>query len=480
MKRNALWFVILVLLIASWPATIAASPPHPNPAPTTDLGWLAEYYTNPGLHGGPALTRYEADLNNDWGYGSPNYSIPSDYFSARWTRSPYFYAGTFKFCVAVDDGVRVWVDGQLIIDAWIVQSLTTRCASQYLSAGNHTVQMAYFENNGQAVARLWWTSSSTPLPVPTATPAPPEPTKGPWAGQYFKNKSLSGNPALLRVDPNVSFDWGYGSPAPGLPVDCFSARWTRDVVLLEGNYTFFAKVDDGVRMWVDGNLVIDAWYDQGATTHDGSINLGNGSHHIIVEYYENTGMASIVVWWSAGYGSQPGPSCPGSCSQPGCVSQPGCGSQPGCDSQPGCGSPAEVIVDNDCPAFWWGGPLTLRHVAHTGYGNNSYWTYNSGINPVNYGKWIPQLPGAGHYEVWAYIPGACASSANVRYRILHNGMRDDQVIGQCRYNNQWVSLGTYYFNAMNTGNEFVLMYDNTREPDGSTTITFDAMKFVRR
>ena len=138
-----------------------------------------------------------------------------------------------------------------------------------------------------------------------------------------------------------------------------------------------------------------------------------------------------------------------------------------------------MIVDNDCPAFWWGGPLTSRHVTRTGFGANSYWTYNSEINPVNYGKWIPQMPGAGHYEVLAYIPGACASSANVRYRILHNGMRDDQVIGQCRYNNQWVGLGTYYFNAMNTGNEFVLMYDNTREPDGSTTITFDAMKFVR-
>ena len=137
-------------------------------------------------------------------------------------------------------------------------------------------------------------------------------------------------------------------------------------------------------------------------------------------------------------------------------------------------------MDNNCPAFSWGGPLTLRRVAHGGYGGDSYWTYNSGINPVNYGKWIPQLPTPGNYEVLAHIPNAYATSANVRYRILHNGMRDDQVIGQYRYSNQWARLGTYYFNAMNTGNEFVLMYDNTREPDGSATIAFDAMKFVRR
>ena len=137
-------------------------------------------------------------------------------------------------------------------------------------------------------------------------------------------------------------------------------------------------------------------------------------------------------------------------------------------------------MDNNCPAFWWGGPLTLRRVAHGGYAGDSYWTYNSGINPVNYGKWIPQLPTPGNYEVLAHIPNAYATSANARYRILHNGMRDDQVIGQYRYSNQWANLGTYYFNAMNTGNEFVLMYDNTREPDGSTTIAFDAVKFARR
>jgi len=139
-----------------------------------------------------------------------------------------------------------------------------------------------------------------------------------------------------------------------------------------------------------------------------------------------------------------------------------------------------VIVDNDCSAFWWGGPLDLRHIAQGGYGGNSYWTYNNGTNPVNYGKWIPQLPARGNYEVYAHIPNTYATSANARYRILHNGMRDDRVIGQNRYSNQWASLGTYYFNAMNTGNEFVLMYDNTREPDGSTAIAFDAMKFVRR
>jgi hypothetical protein len=139
-----------------------------------------------------------------------------------------------------------------------------------------------------------------------------------------------------------------------------------------------------------------------------------------------------------------------------------------------------VIVDNNCPAFLWGGPLNLRHIAQAGYGGNSYWTYNNGIYPVNYGKWIPQLPAPANYQVFAHIPNVYATSATARYRILHNGARDDQVIAQYRYSNQWANLGTYYFNARNTGNEFVLMYDNTREPDGSTNLAYDAMKFVRR
>jgi hypothetical protein len=504
MKRSALWFVIVVLLIASWPATVAASPPHPPPAPTADLGWFAEYFANPGLYGGPVLTRYEFKLDHDWGYGSPDPIIRPDFFSARWTRNPYFYAGIFTFCMTVDDGGRVWVDGQLILDAWIVEPATTYCSSQYLPAGNHKIQMAYFENDGLAVARLWWTPGGAPpspypqppvpypqppvpypqppapYPQPLAPyqqppapyqqpPAPYQQPNGPWSGQYFNNMFLAGPQALLRVDPSLSFDWGYGSPDPSLPPDHFSARWTRDVFLPGGGYTFFAKVDDGVRLWVDGNLVINAWFDQAATTYNGFINLGNGPHHILVEYYEDAGLASICVWWTAGYAPPAGP-----------VYGPVPGPVPGPVYGPGPGPAAEVIVDNNCPAFLWGGPLDLRHIAQAGYGGNSYWTYNNGTYPVNYGKWIPQLPAPANYQVFAHIPNVYATSATARYRILHNGARDDQVVAQYRYSNQWASLGTYYFNAMNTGNEFVLLYDNTREPDGSTSIAYDAMRFVRR
>jgi hypothetical protein len=148
MKRRTLWFLALAMLVASWPAVVGASPPP------DDRGWWAEYYANPGLFDSPELTRYEEDINYDWGRGAPAPGLPADHFSVRWTRTTYFNAGTYKFCVTVDDGVRVWVDGHLIIDQWKVQGATTYCANKQLSGGDHRVQMAYFENLQHAVAKL--------------------------------------------------------------------------------------------------------------------------------------------------------------------------------------------------------------------------------------------------------------------------------------------------------------------------------------
>jgi hypothetical protein len=450
MKRSMLWFVTLALLVASWPAVAGASPPSDDP------GWWAEYYSNPGLYDDPALTRYEREINYDWGRGAPAPGLPTDYFSVRWTRTAYFNAGTYEFCVTVDDGARVWIDGQLIIDQWKVQGVSTYCDSEHLSAGNHTLQMAYFENTEYAVARLWWRPGEGPShPTPPQPPAPQPPPYGGWTAQYYTNKDLSGSPKVTRTDPDIRFEWGLRAPAPDLPVDDFSVRWTRDVNFSAGTYNFFAKHDDGVRLWVDGDMVIDYWRDQAATTHSGTRKLSAGSHRVKVEYYEHTQYASIVVWWDVG-GSKP---------------SPGPGPAPG----PG----GAVTVDNTDSGFLWGGPLKSRQVAYEGVGGSMYWTYNGTVNPVNYGRWTPCLPTAGDYEVLVHIPKRYASSTNVRYRVLHDGQRHDRIVNQNQYSDQWVSLGSYYFNAANIGKEFVLVYDNTREPYASRMIAFDAVKFIR-
>jgi len=335
------------------------------------------------------------------------------------------------------------VDGHLIIDQWKLQSATTYCAGKALSTGTHVVQMAYFDNTGDAVAKLWWTPGGGP-------PPPPTPPAAGWTGNYFNNRDLSGSPTLTRTDADLRFDWGNGSPASGLSADNFSARWTRDIYFPAGTYNFFAKHDDGLRLWVDNALVIDYWHDQPAQTHSGTRALSAGTHRVKVEYYEHTGFASVVVWWDVD----------------------------GIEPPPGPGT--SVTVDNTDSGFLWGGPYKTRHTAHLGVGGSLYWTYNSQFSPINYGRWTPHLSGAGNYEVLVYIPRDYATSAQVRYRILHNGGRHDRIVNQAMYSDQWVSLGTYYFNAANVGREFVLVYDNTREYYASRSIAFDAVKFVPR
>jgi hypothetical protein len=123
--------------------------------------YLAEYYNNRTLSGNPALTRCEGwPINFDWGGGSPASGVNSDNFSARWVGRANFAGGNTTFITTADDGVRVWLDGNLILDKWIDQGPTEYRVTQNVSAGEHSVQIDYYENGGGAVARFRWETAS--------------------------------------------------------------------------------------------------------------------------------------------------------------------------------------------------------------------------------------------------------------------------------------------------------------------------------
>jgi hypothetical protein len=79
-----------------------------------------------------------------------------DNFSARWTRTVNLAAGVYRFTVTGDDGVRLYVDGQLKIDRWTEQPPTTYTVDVLLFGGNHELRLEYFELGGGAVARVSW------------------------------------------------------------------------------------------------------------------------------------------------------------------------------------------------------------------------------------------------------------------------------------------------------------------------------------
>ena len=293
---------IILLLSVTGPALAQdITPQH------TDPGWQVAYWNNTTLSGPPVLQRTEGNLDYNWGTGSPASGVNRDQFSARWTRYIDVSPGTYQFIVTSDDGIRLWVDDELLINQWREQSATTYTAQKYLGPGHHLVRVEYFENFGDAAVRVSWTQGGPP-PAPTPTPPP---SGGNWRGEYFNNKSLSGPPALVRDDSQINFNWGGGSPAPGwVNADSFSVRWSRNLNLPPGNYRFTMTVDDGARLFINGHLLIDAWKEQSPTSYSGDIYLPGGAVTAQMEYYENTGGAVAQLNWSPANTPPPPPPPP--------------------------------------------------------------------------------------------------------------------------------------------------------------------------
>ena len=118
-------------------------------------------------------------------------------------------------------------------------------------------------------------------------------------GEYFDNINLT-NSKLVRTDATVNFDWGTGAPDPTLNPNTFSVRWTGLVLpTYSEEYVFTVEADDGVRLWINDQLIIDHWTDQPiAQTWQGNINLVAGRlYDLKLEYYQNVGHASIKLSW---------------------------------------------------------------------------------------------------------------------------------------------------------------------------------------
>ncbi|MDB6020243.1 MAG: hypothetical protein JWQ04_100, partial [Pedosphaera sp.] len=117
----------------------------------------------------------------------------------------------------------------------------------------------------------------------------------------FASPGFTNAPTLVRVDTNVNFNWFAGSPDPSISVDTFVVRWTGAVQpQFNQTYTFATTTDDGVRLWVNDQLIIDHWNDQGPTTWTGTIPMvAQQRYNIRMDYYENGGGAQAMLAWSS-------------------------------------------------------------------------------------------------------------------------------------------------------------------------------------
>ena len=136
-------------------------------------------------------------------------------------------------------------------------------------------------------------------PVPTSALTPSQGSGTGLYGQFFNNTTLTGTPVLTRQDPNVDFNWAGASPGAGVNTTNWSVKWTGSITPpTTGSYTFSLTSDDGSRMYVNGNLVVNNWANQVSTTKTGTVTLTAGQKATIeVDYYQSGSLSNATLGW---------------------------------------------------------------------------------------------------------------------------------------------------------------------------------------
>ncbi|MCY3019443.1 MAG: PA14 domain-containing protein [Planctomycetota bacterium] len=283
-----------------------------NPPVGTGDGLMAYYFNTNSLTGPLVLRRVDATVNNDWGGNAPSPQVNATDFSVRWLgQVEAQFSETYTFYTVSDDGVRLWVNDTLLVDNWTYHGPTENSGSIALAAGQkYDIKMEFFQGGGGSVAKLLWSSPSQDKQV---VPQSQLYSTGNamfvgdgtgLLGTYYNTRDLGGSAAATRVDADVNFDWGSGAPDEGMNSDNFSVRWIGEV---QGQYTeaytFYVRCDDGARLWVGDQLVIDEWLDEWPTEYASApIALtAGGKLPIKLEYYENTGRAVAQLSWSSAH-----------------------------------------------------------------------------------------------------------------------------------------------------------------------------------
>jgi glucose/arabinose dehydrogenase len=199
-------------------------------------------------------------------------------------------------------GLQVRLDGQPVATPLtfgsVVGIVRALDAPLTQTSGGTTYEFVSWSDGGAATHNI-----STPAAATTYTATYRVATGGTGTGlsaTYYNNIDFTGT-TVTRIDPTVNFTWGSGSPAPSIGADTFSARWTGQVeAQFTGVYTFYTQSDDGVRLWVNGQQIINNWTDHAPTENSGTIQLTAGQRYDIrMEFYENGGGATARLSWSS-------------------------------------------------------------------------------------------------------------------------------------------------------------------------------------
>jgi hyaluronate lyase len=272
-------------------------------APGRGIGLVGDYFKDLGEFRVLALTRTDGTVNFSW----PTYQshpIPqSDHFSVRWTgRLQAQHSGWHQFLTQTDEGVRLWIDGRQLIDNWTshAKAVVEDASGMSLVAGRYyDIRMEFYDNSDPAVARLYWVQPGGMKEVIPQSQLYPASTG--LQATYFNGTSLAFSSAqFVRIDDTVNFAWGTNTPDPTLLPIPFAARWTGKLrANAAGNYTFFTLSDDAVKLYVNGQLIINNWTPHGLTENSNTINLPTPGqyYYLTMEYFNLSGPGTAALSW---------------------------------------------------------------------------------------------------------------------------------------------------------------------------------------
>lgn len=280
-------------------------------------GLVAQYWNVPANYPGgnptgtPLVTRVEPNVNYNWAYGSPANTVSADWFYGKW--SGYFVApkaGTYYFGGSNDDAMSVLINDQQIYSNNCYSGVCYGSGVTFTEGQVVKIEVRFLEGTHAAYARLFVKGAVAEQLVPQQwlqTGVRPVAQQKGLTGNYYSYEAAEGyafkdQPERLflsKVDPMVSFDWGGGSPIAGARTDYWMTRWTGYFTAPNsGTYYFGTRADDGTRVKISGDTVMENWVPTGVVERWGAtpVTLTAGQQvPIDVEYFEVNGGAAMTL-----------------------------------------------------------------------------------------------------------------------------------------------------------------------------------------
>jgi hypothetical protein len=299
-------------------------------------GLRGEYFAGRGLKK-LLFVRNDPQVAYDWGETSPHPALTpwGREFSVRWTGRLRVAKGqTYQIFTSTDDGVRVWLDGKLVVDRWFDQSGGDHSAEVKLEGGKaYDLKVEYYNGTGRAAAMLAWQAAGVAkqaiphenlllpenaagqsgsgqqgvitLPTPSTDVGPAfervlQSDRTGLRGEYFEDRELK-EAGFVRIDPTIDFNFhAENPPDPTSPAEG-SVRWTGMIEARHSEeYRFHVEVHRRVRLWVDDQLVIDQWKGEGGEYTSAKVALVAGKKvPFKLEYTSPDGFMICRVRWSS-------------------------------------------------------------------------------------------------------------------------------------------------------------------------------------